>query len=663
LVAEISMESNSRDVEKAASFIIALGESAMVMDCDGIVIDANARQAEMLGRTVEGMRGASIWDILPPDAAGQERPLVEDAISSGKPVMFTDKLGDRWFESSVLPLLDGEGRVERLAVFRTDVTNRRRTGAEQEAYRAELEKTVERRTRKLSDLNRALQATSECNQILFRARDEMELLGSICKAIVDVQGAGMAWVGYFEEDGRMMRPVAQAGLEDDFIEWGRITQESENEGEPAGTALRTKRPCVVDDLSKASGTAIWRREASRRGFSSTVSIPLITGGEVMGTLNIFSVDAGAFGDDRVRLLAGLADDLGFGIRTMRARNEHRRAEEALARSEARYRELVANLSDMVVEIGIDGVISYASPQVERIFGFRPEELVGRSLTEFIHPEYLGRGLEAISEITREGPIMDFEFRTLHKDGHYLDASISGQLVDDNGSVKIVGIVKDITGRKQAEERVRAALREKEVLLKEVHHRVKNNLQVIISLLSIQSRQVRDNAVKEVLQDSQNRIRSIALIHEKLCKSEDVAMVDFAGYVRNLVHELLRAYASEKGAPALDLRVQDIRLGIDTAVPCGLIINELVTNCLKHAFPPGKTGRISIEFRSTGGGRIMLQVSDDGIGLPEGLDIKKMQTMGLGMIQALTEQLRGTLEMDRGSGTAIRVSFSTGPAEG
>jgi two-component sensor histidine kinase len=134
-------------------------------------------------------------------------------------------------------------------------------------------------------------------------------------------------------------------------------------------------------------------------------------------------------------------------------------------------------------------------------------------------------------------------------------------------------------------------------------------------------------------------------------------------VQNLVPELFKAYALEAGAPALELRVQDIRLGIDTAVPCGLIINELVTNCLKHAFPDGRAGTITIGFHGTGGGRITLEVSDDGIGLPEGLDIKKTQTMGLGMVQALTEQLEGTLEMDRGNGTAIRISFGTGPAEG
>jgi PAS domain S-box-containing protein len=656
------MESNSRDVEREASFIIALGESAMVVDRAGVVIDANGKQAELLGLTVKEMRGASIWDILPADAAGQERPLLEEVICSGKPVTFMDKLGDRWFESSIHPFLDSEGNVEKLAIFRTDVTDRRRTGVELEAYRAELERMVERRTQKLRDLNKALQTISECNKILFRASDEMTLLKRICRAIVEIQGSRMAWVGYSEDRGLTVQPMAQAGLEEGYIELVRISQDSGNEGEPTGTAIRTGLPCVVDDLRKGPMQATWRREAARRGYSSTISIPLSADGGVFGALNIFSNCAGAFDDEQVRLLSGLADNLVFGINTIRAGAEHRQAEEALARSETRYRELVANLSEAVVEIGMDSIITYASPQVERIFGFRAEEIVGKSLVDFIHPDFLEKGLEAISRIAEEGPVMDFEFKTMHKDGRYLDASISGQLVEEAGATKIVGIVKDITERKQAEERVKAALREKEVLLKEVHHRVKNNLQVIISLLGLQSRQVRDKAVLTAFRDCQSRIQSIALIHEKLYKSKDLARVDFAGYIRNLVPDLLRTYGLEPGSISLDIKAEDVRLGIDTAVPCGLIINELITNSLKHAFPGGRKGSIAIDFRSEGAGWIMLSVADDGVGLPESIDINRVETMGLKMISNLTKQLDGSIEMERKGGTKFRVKFNAEPRE-
>jgi PAS domain S-box-containing protein len=656
------MESNSRDVEREASFIIALGESAMVVDRAGVVIDANGKQAELLGLTVKEMRGASIWDILPADAAGQERPLLEEVICSGKPVTFMDKLGDRWFESSIHPFLDSEGNVEKLAIFRTDVTDRRRTGVELEAYRAELERMVERRTQKLRDLNKALQTISECNKILFRASDEMTLLKRICRAIVEIQGSRMAWVGYSEDRGLTVQPMAQAGLEEGYIELVRISQDSGNEGEPTGTAIRTGLPCVVDDLRKGPMQATWRREAARRGYSSTISIPLSADGGVFGALNIFSNYAGAFDDEQVRLLSGLADNLVFGINTIRAGAEHRQAEEALARSETRYRELVANLSEAVVEIGMDSIITYASPQVERIFGFRAEEIVGKSLVDFIHPDFLEKGLEAISRIAEEGPVMDFEFKTMHKDGRYLDASISGQLVEEAGATKIVGIVKDITERKQAEERVKAALREKEVLLKEVHHRVKNNLQVIISLLGLQSRQVRDKAVLTAFRDCQSRIQSIALIHEKLYKSKDLARVDFAGYIRNLVPDLLRTYGLEPGSISLDIKAEDVRLGIDTAVPCGLIINELITNSLKHAFPGGRKGSIAIDFRSEGAGWIMLSVADDGVGLPESIDINRVETMGLKMISNLTKQLDGSIEMERKGGTKFRVKFNAEPRE-
>lgn len=656
------MDTVSRTVKKEASFIIALGESALVMDSLGTVIDANQEQARLLGRTIDEMRGASIWDLIPPEAAGEQRPMVEEAIRTGRPVRFMDKRGDRWIDMSIHPLLGHGGVVEKLAIFCVDVTNRQRTGTELEAYQEELEGMVERRTQKLRSLNEALRAISGCNQILFRATDEMEILDRICRAIVGIHGCRMAWVGYSENGGRTVRPVAQAGIEAGHVELARITMDCGNEGEPTGTALRTGRPCTVDDIRKGSPTAAWRREAARRGWVSTISLPLCANGEIIGALNIFSEEAEAFGGEQVRLLTELADDLAFGINAMRARAEHRRAEEALARSEARYRELVANLSEVVVELDMNGKIIYVSPQVEKLSGFRPEEIVGRTLADFIHPDMLSSGLEAISRINAAEPMMDFEFRTLHKDGHYIDVSISGRLVEEEGAQKIVGILKDITGRKQAEERMKAALRDKEVLLKEVHHRVKNNLQVIISLLSLQSRQVRDEAVLSAFRDSQSRIQSIALIHEKLYKSKDMARVDFSGYIRNLVPELLKTYGLEPGSISMDIRTEDVRLGIDTAVPCGLIINELVANSLKHAFPGGRKGSITIDFCSVGDNRIMISVVDNGVGFPEGIDICKAETMGLKMVYNLTEQLGGKIELERKGGTTFKVTFNAEPVE-
>ena len=212
-------------------------------------------------------------------------------------------------------------------------------------------------------------------------------------------------------------------------------------------------------------------------------------------------------------------------------------------------------------------------------------------------------------------------------------------------------------RKRGEERTKEALREKEVLLKEIHHRVKNNLQLIASLLSMQARRLTDETdVAEVFADTQSRVQSMALIHERLYRSDSLAEVEFESYVRALVNELLPSYSPHPERVTLDLKVEDVELDIDTAVPCGLIVNELVANALKHAFPDGRKGTIGIAFARAGEG-LLLRVRDDGVGLPEELDVDRVPSLGLRLVRILSEQLEGEVTFNangRGTEVAIRM---------
>ena len=216
---------------------------------------------------------------------------------------------------------------------------------------------------------------------------------------------------------------------------------------------------------------------------------------------------------------------------------------------------------------------------------------------------------------------------------------------------------EITARKQAEEQIRASLREKEVLLKEIHHRVKNNLQVISSLLYLQSKKIKDKQTFEILQDSQNRVRSMALVHERLYQSKDLARVDFAEYARNLASYIFRSHGVNANVIKLKIKVDDVFLGIDMAVPCGLILNELVSNSLKHAFPGGREGEIRIELRSDDDGQFTLMVSDNGVGIPKDLDFRNTESLGLQLVDTLVNQLEGTIELDRSGGTAFEITFT------
>jgi two-component sensor histidine kinase len=245
------------------------------------------------------------------------------------------------------------------------------------------------------------------------------------------------------------------------------------------------------------------------------------------------------------------------------------------------------------------------------------------------------------------------------DGRYYEL-LAAPLPDPDGTVdKAIEVVKDITDRKRAEEGLHRELKEKEVLLKEIHHRVKNNLQVISSLLSLQSHHVQGERDRELFRESQDRVRSMALVHEKLYQSNSFAHIDFADYVKSLIHGLRRTYCINPGAIKIDVTADNVKLNIDLAVPCGLIINELVSNAIKHAFPISrkKEGRIQITLRHLEKRRIELIVQDNGTGMPEGLDFNKTESLGLKLVSILVkDQLDGTIRLDRKRGTKFRIVF-------
>ena len=217
-------------------------------------------------------------------------------------------------------------------------------------------------------------------------------------------------------------------------------------------------------------------------------------------------------------------------------------------------------------------------------------------------------------------------------------------------------VMDVTTQKQAENATSAALREKEVLLKEIHHRVKNNMQIISSLLNLQAGYSGNDALSTLLQESQSRIRAMALVHEKLYHSESLAEVHFDDYLNSLTHSILRSFRGFISTITLRTAAPGITLAIDTAMPCGLIINELVTNAHKYAFPDGRQGEISATIAKNDNATFTLTVKDNGVGLPAGFDPGRRETLGLLLVQDLAHQLGGALEIDRAGGTTFTICF-------
>lgn len=216
---------------------------------------------------------------------------------------------------------------------------------------------------------------------------------------------------------------------------------------------------------------------------------------------------------------------------------------------------------------------------------------------------------------------------------------------------------EIARRMKVEDHLKASLKEKDVLLNEIHHRVKNNLQIVSSLLALQATRVQDEKVRDVLSDCQNRVRSIALVHERLYRSRDVARVDFAEYMEDVLRAFRQTHGEKSGSVGILKHVDDIHLGISLAIPCSLIINELVTNCLKHAFPGDRCGVVRVVFRRDADGDYVLTVQDDGVGLPPGFDPRTTSSLGLQLVLNLTElQLHGTFQVKSNPGTTFTVRF-------
>jgi PAS domain S-box-containing protein len=336
--------------------------------------------------------------------------------------------------------------------------------------------------------------------------------------------------------------------------------------------------------------------------------------------------------------------------------ERKWAEEALRESEERYRLLAENTLDLIGLLDLDGNVLYASPSHYYLIGYTPNELVHQNLFSVVHSEDAPHVLAAINNLLASGIRKTIELRMQKKNGDWveMEAILSGIPGSGNVIHRILFSARDITTRKQAEEHIRTSLKEKEVLLKEIHHRVKNNLQIISSLLNLQSGYIHDKHAGEMFKESRNRVRSMALIHEKLYQSKDLAKIDFAEYVRHLTTHLFRSYGVNSHAIALKINVDRILFDIDMAIPCGLIVNELVSNSLKYAFPAGAQGEIRIDLHQESNGRLALVVSDNGAGLPLSFDFKKTDSLGLQLVSTLTDQLEGKILLDRNDGTTFKI---------
>ncbi|MEG4349577.1 PAS domain S-box protein [Microcoleus sp. LAD1_D3] len=336
------------------------------------------------------------------------------------------------------------------------------------------------------------------------------------------------------------------------------------------------------------------------------------------------------------------------------------AEKTIQENEERFRQLAENIQDSFWLMSAEFTdLLYLSPAYEQIWGRSREELYADPLKmmEWVHSEDKLRLEEAMGRVL-QGESTNTEYRIFLPDGTIrwvCDRAFP--IYDESGKIyRIAGIGEDISDRKFSEARIQAALREKEVLLKEIHHRVKNNMQVISSLLQLQAQYIEDEATLTLFEESQTRIHSMALIHEQLYQSENLDHIALSPYVENLVANLYQSFGCGNTSIKFNLKIDPISLNIETAIPCGLIINELVSNSLKYAFGSNLDGEITIDFHEINYHQFYLTIQDNGCGFPAEFDVENTETLGLRLVRMLAYQLEASIAIDSQRGTCYTLIF-------
>jgi PAS domain S-box-containing protein len=338
----------------------------------------------------------------------------------------------------------------------------------------------------------------------------------------------------------------------------------------------------------------------------------------------------------------------------------KRAEEALRESEEKFR-VLAETSPAAIILHQGERFIYTNPATTRISGYSEAELLQKNFWEWgCKEDYDGIRQRSLARLRGEPEPPQYEHILITRYGEEKWVLVSVGITEYRGKPTVIATLLDITEAKKVEEKMKAALAEKIILLKEVHHRVKNNMQIISTLLDLQSDSIPDERSKTCLRESQNRIRSMSLIHERLYQSKDFSTIDAGEYIRDLSHSLFTTYAVDTERISLNIDAGNVCLEINRAVPCALIINELISNSLKHAFPDGRRGEISVRVSSEGG-RITLEVADTGVGMPAGLDFRSTETLGLQLVNLLSKQLGASISFNGGQTGSVAVISFPGPS--
>ena len=598
-----------KQAEEDRNRFFALSQDVLcTLDFDGYFKDLNPAWEKTLGYTKAELLATPFIEFVHPD--DQQVTLAEaEKVSGGKALIafenrYRCKDGSyRWFQWSVTPVI--EDRM--MYGVARDVTERKQEEA-------------------------ALLKAGALQNAIFNSAN-FSSIATDAKGVIQIFNVGAErMLGYVAAD--VMNKITPADISDPLEVIARaraLSVELETPITPGFEALVFKASRGIEDIYELTYI---RKDGSR--FPAIVSVTALRDAQdaIIGYLLI-----GTDNTARKQIEA-----------------EQKKLDQRLRDQQFYTRSLIESNIDAIMTTDSSGIITDVNKQMEALTGCTRDELIGAPFKNyFTDPERAEAGIKLVLS---EKKVTDYELTARSRDGKETVVSYNATTFYDRDRTLqgVFAAARDVTDRKIANDKLKEALNEKEMLLKEVYHRVKNNLQVVSSLINLQARNVKNEATAELLKQSADRIKAMALLHEKLYQSKDLARIDFNAYIHSLADHLLFGYGVHSDKIRVNIRIDDIFLDVDTAIPCGLIINELLSNALEHAFPDNRHGEIGITFTQDQG-EFILVISDNGVGFPADLDYKKSASLGLQLVATLTNQLNGHMTLDRKDGSTFTISFT------
>ncbi|MEM9926335.1 MAG: histidine kinase dimerization/phosphoacceptor domain -containing protein [Cyanobacteria bacterium P01_D01_bin.50] len=642
---------------------------------DSTILSCHTNDLSNLYLTTENFLGKQLEELFPSSIADQFSTAISQVLETNSLIAIEYSLslstGEKSFEARLQSTIGHD-----IMVIIRDITERKRAEIELQNAKDELEIRVEERTYELQNINSRLR-----QEIIERQRIEEELRFRVAfEKLITTISTHFINLAASEIDNGINQALETIGT---FIDVDRsyvylLTEDSNkinnthewhisqisftNEFQNIDITnltlfiekLRRGETLQLNDIEDLLfKEAVEKQLFQTQDIKSLIILPITCSGNLIGFLGFESFKKIIWTENSIVLLKMVAEMLGNVL-------GHKQVEQALRVSEERYARAISAGKVGVWEWNIQTNEVYIDSNLKGMLGYKDEEIANQftNWLQFVHSNDLPLVKAEINAYLEDViPKYEIEHRMVHKNGDVYSFLTRGTVVRDDDGIPIfmAGSSTDITAREQVENQLKASLREKEILLKEIHHRVKNNLQIISSLLRLQSGYIKDKQALEVFLDSQNRVRAMALIHENLYQNNDLAKIEFSDYIRKLKHNLIRCYQINK--IEIKTNIEKICLNIDTAIPCGLIINELVSNSIKHAFKNSDEGEIYVEFIALQKGKYSLSISDNGMGVSENIDLLKKQSLGLKLVWNLVEQLEGEIVYHSKFGTLFRISFA------